>query len=628
MCGIAGFYLRQGQGSLSAVRAMCDPIRHRGPDDEGYHLQGGCAIGMRRLSIIDLSTGHQPMANEDESVWVVFNGEIYNYQELRRDLLARGHRFTTNSDTETLVHLYEEHGAEGLRLLRGMFAYAIWDANRRRIFLARDRFGKKPLYYAVRPEGLYFGSELKCLQAAGVPSEIDAEALRLFFQFTYIPEPWTCFRAVRKLPPGSWLTYDADGAVRQGRYWQFPAPVAGTPADFSESGACARLREKFDESVRIRMIADVPLGAFLSGGIDSSSVVASMALASPEPVRTFSIGFEESAFNELEYAAMVARQYRTDHHEIVVRPDAVDLVSRLVRHFDEPFGDSSAIPTFIVSEFAVRHVKVALSGDGGDELFAGYDRFQALDKLRKLDRVPQALRACISWAADRLPYSAYGKNYLHMLSRSTTLERYFESNFAPWFLRQELLQKEWMLPAESAYLTRSMADFLLPGNADALSQALFFETTQNLPGDMLVKVDRMSMANSLEVRCPMLDHELGELAAGIPHSWKIKDGKGKYILLRALGDRLPPALLHRPKMGFGVPLSLWFRGVLRTFLWDHLRSASFAGRAIVSPAFVEQMLEEHDRGRRDNSHWLWSLLMLELWFRQLERQPEATLACL
>jgi asparagine synthase (glutamine-hydrolysing) len=628
MCGIAGFYLREGEASLPAVRAMCDTIRHRGPDDDGYHVEGGCALGMRRLSIIDLSTGHQPMANEDKSIWVVFNGEIYNYRELRRDLLARGHRFVTNSDTETLVHLYEEQGSDGLQRLRGMFAYAIWDAGLRRLFLARDRFGKKPLYYAILPEGIYFGSELKCLSAAGVPQDIDAEALRLYFQFTYIPEPMSCFRAVRKLPPGSWLTYDADGTVRQGRYWRFPHPVAETPADFSEADVCSRLREKFDESVRIRMIADVPLGAFLSGGIDSSSVVASMALASPEPVRTFSIGFEESAFNELEFAAMVARQYHTAHHEIVVRPDAVDLVSRLVRHFDEPFGDSSAIPTFIVSEFAVQHVKVALSGDGGDELFGGYDRFQALDKLRRLDGVPGALRAFTAWMAERMPYSAYGKNYLHMLSRSTALERYFESNFAPWFLRQELLREDWMLPADGAYLTRSLSDFLLPGDADLLSQALFFETTQNLPGDLLVKVDRMSMANSLEVRCPLLDHELGELASAIPHASKIKDGQGKFILLRALGDRLPPALLNRRKMGFGVPLALWFRGALRTFLWDHLTSSSFVGRGMVSPVFVRQMLQEHDSGRRDNAHWLWSLLMLELWFRQMEAQAEAAPALL
>jgi len=254
-------------------------------------------------------------------------------------------------------------------------------------------------------------------------------------------------------------------------------------------------------------------------------------------------------------------------------------------------------------------------------LFAGYDRFQTLDKLRKLDRIPQALRTCISWAADRLPYTAYGKNYLHMLSRSTALERYFESNFAPWFLRRKLLDEAWMLPADGAYLMGCMAEFLLPGNDDLLSQALFFETTQNLPGDLLTKVDRMSMANSLEVRCPLLDHELAELAASIPHCWKIKDGKGKYILLRALGDRLPPALLNRSKMGFGVPLSAWFRGALRAFLWDHLSSASFSGRGIVSSDFVHELLHEHDSGRRDNSHWLWSLLMLELWFRQLDAQP-------
>jgi len=626
MCGIAGLYLRDGKADPVVVRAMCDQIRHRGPDDEGYHVEGGCAIGMRRLSIIDLSTGHQPMTNEDQSVWVVFNGEIYNYQALRRDLLARGHRFVTNSDTETLVHLYEEEGAVGLSRLRGMFAYAIWDAKRRRLFLARDRFGKKPLYYAVLPQGLYFGSELKCLRVAGVPADMDAEALRLFFQFTYIPEPLTCFQAVKKLPPGSWLTYDADGTVQQGRYWQFPAPVARTPADFSEADVCAQLRDKFDESVRIRLIADVPLGAFLSGGIDSSSVVASMALATPAPVRTFSIGFEESAFNELEYAAMVAHKYGTEHHEIIVRPDAIDLISRLVRHFDEPFGDSSAIPTFIVSEFAVQHVKVALSGDGGDELFAGYDRFQTLDKLRKLNAIPQRVRAFVSWAADHLPYAAYGKNYLHMLSRSTALERYFESNFAPWLLRNELLQPEWMLPADGAYLMRSLAGFLLPGDADLLSQALYFETTQNLPGDMLVKVDRMSMANSLEVRCPVLDHELGEMAASIPHDWKIREGKGKFIFLRAVGDRLPPALLHRPKMGFGVPLALWFRGSLKTFLRDHLASSSLEKRCIVSPKFVQQLLAEHDSGRRDNSHWLWSLLMLELWLLQLDQPMAATCA--
>src|SRR5581483_4731388 len=554
MCGIAGYILREGIAQRTLVRAMCDRIRHRGPDDEGFHVAGRCAIGMRRLSIIDLSTGHQPMANEDQSVWVVFNGEIYNYQDLRRDLIRQGHRFVTNSDTETLVHLYEQEGIEGVSRLRGMFAFAIWDSRRQRLFLARDRLGKKPLYYAALPEGFYFGSELKCLLTAGVPEDIDEEALRLYFQFAYIPDPYSPFRAVRKLPPASWLVLENDGAVRQGRYWQPPAPASRPARGMTEAETGTRLRELFDESVRIRMIADVPLGAFLSGGIDSSSVVASMALQSPEPVKTFSIGFEESAFNELGYASLVAAKYKTDHHEIVVRPNSIDLVSRLIRHFDEPFGDSSAIPTFIVSEFAAQHVKVALSGDGGDELFAGYERFATVDKMRWLGAVPRPARRLLGWVAAKLPYTAYGKNYVHMLSRDSGFERYIERNYANYYMRKELLEPKWMLPADGAWLSRVFAGYLLPENSDILSQVLHFETTVNLPGDMLVKVDRMSMANSLEVRCPLLDHELAELAAAIPHSWKIRNGRGKHILLAALGDRLPPELLSRGKMGFAIPL--------------------------------------------------------------------------
>jgi asparagine synthase (glutamine-hydrolysing) len=626
MCGIAGFLLREQLAELSTVRSMCDQIRHRGPDDEGFHVEGGCGIGMRRLSIIDLSTGHQPMSNEDHSVWVVFNGEIYNYQSLRQDLIRKGHRFTTNSDTETLVHLYEEEGVEGIAKLRGMFAYAIWDSRQRKLMLARDRFGKKPFYYAVLPQGLFFGSELKCLRVAGVPLELDQEALRLYFQFIYIPDPWTPFRAIRKLPPGGWMTYDASGTVREGRYWKLPVPAENDAAQPPEAEICERLRDKFDESVRIRMMADVPLGAFLSGGMDSSSVVASMALQSPEPVKTFSIGFKESAFNELNYASLVAKKYRTDHHEIVVEPDSVDLVSRLVRHFDEPFGDSSAIPTFIVSEFAVRYVKVVLTGDGGDELFGGYPSFAAVEKDRIFDRIPRPVRGLFAALAESLPYSAYGKNYLRMLSRPSALTRYFEHTYAPYYLRKKLLRPDWALPADAAFLMRTFTDCLLPGNPDILTQALYFEATAKLTGDMLVKVDRMSMANSLEVRCPLLDHELAELAATIPHHLKVRGDNGKYILFKALGERLPPELLNRPKMGFGVPLALWFRGPLRSFLWDHLTSDRFFQRGIVSPEFVRHMLNEHDSSRRDNYHWLWSLLMLELWFREWEQPAEN--ACL
>jgi asparagine synthase (glutamine-hydrolysing) len=605
---------------------MCREIAHRGPDDEGFHTEGGCAIGMRRLSIIDLAAGHQPIGNEDGSIQVVFNGEIYNYRELRESLTAQGHRFRTQSDTEVLVHLYEQQGPAGISRLRGMFAYALWDSRNRTLLLARDRFGKKPLYYAILPQGIYFGSELKCLQVCGVPFEVDREALKLYFQFSYIPDPHSPYQAVKKLEPGSWLTYGPNGDVTKGRYWKLPPPKAEDDGALSFEDAKAAVREKFDESVRIRMVADVPLGAFLSGGIDSSSVVASMARQSPEPVKTFSIGFEESDFNELRYAGMVAQKYGTDHHEILVRPDSVSLVSRIVRHFDEPFADTASIPTCIVSEFAAQYVKVVLTGDGGDELFGGYESFFAIQKRARWDKLPGFSRSFLSAVAERLPYSAYGKNFLRMISRPTALERYFENNSAPYYMRKAMLAPDWMLPADAAFLFRAFPDCLLPEGADALSQAMYFEATAKLTGDMLVKVDRMSMANSLEVRCPLLDHELAELAATIPHDWKIRDDKGKYILIEALGDRLPPELLNRPKMGFGVPLAHWFRGPLREFLWDHLLEKRFQDRGMVSPEFVRGLLDEHQSGRRDNSGWLWSLLTIELWFRNLEQsrmeQPE------
>jgi asparagine synthase (glutamine-hydrolysing) len=616
MCGIAGFVLRGKRAETSVLRAMCAEIRHRGPDDEGLRVCDHWAIGMRRLSIIDLVSGHQPMSNEDGSIWVVFNGEIYNYQLLREELLRSGHQFRTESDTEVLVHLYEQEGVKGFARLRGMFAAAIWDGRAREMVLVRDRFGKKPLYWAAPDSGLYFGSEMKCLRVAGVPLELDEEAIRLYLQFSYIPDPRSPVRAIRKLAPGSWLVYREDGTVRTGHYWSLPVPAEEPGPGLTEERACAEIRDTFDESVRLRMIADVPLGAFLSGGIDSSLVVASMALQSSAPVKTFSIGFEEAAFNELPYARQVAERYGTEHHEIIVRPDAIGLTERLMRHFDEPFGDSSAIPTFLVSEFAVRHVKVALTGDGGDELFGGYESFFAIDRLRKLDGMPQSLRRLIGWGAGRLPYSAYGKNFLRMISRPSALERYFELNYSPYFLRRRLLEPEWMLPTDEAFLRAAFPECLVPNGVDILTQAMYFEATAKLTGDMLVKVDRTSMANSLEVRSPMLDQELAEVAARIPHRWKLQGGSGKRILIKALGDRLPPELLTRPKRGFSVPLSIWFRGPLRPMLWDHLNGKQFLERGIVRPDFMRTLLEEHDSGRRNNTRWLWTLLMLEIWFRQ------------
>lgn len=597
---------------------MCDQIRHRGPDNAGYYVNGACAIGMRRLSIIDLDTGHQPISNEDGTIHVVFNGEIYNYRELRADLTARGHRFRTNSDTETLVHLYEEEGIEGIHRLRGMFAYAIWDENRRRLLLVRDRFGKKPLYYAQLPNGIWFASELKCLRAAGVPLEIDTEALRLYFQFTYIPDPASAYRQVKKLSAGGWLTYSAESGEQQGRYWRFPIPAETAAHGLTKAAAVKAVRETFDESVRRRMTSDVPLGAFLSGGIDSGAVVASMARYSEQPVKTFSIGFEEAEFNELPAARLVAEKYKTEHHEILVRPDAVDLVSSIVRFLDEPLGDAAVIPTYIVSQFAAHHVKVALTGDGGDELFCGYQSLREVQRAGRFDSIPSPIRHLLSFAADQLPYAAYGKNYLRMLSRPTAIERYFDLNYSPFYMRDALLKADWKLPADNAYLWNTFGDALGTAQLGALSRVIRFEATTQLTSDMLVKIDRMSMANSLEVRCPLLDHELAELAMTIPHSWNMSAGQGKQIFRKAIGDRLPPELLSLPKKGFAVPLAQWFRGSLKPFLWDHLTSRAFLDRGIVSQPFLRHLLEEHERGRRNNYNWLWMLLILELWFRHHE----------
>ena len=620
MCGIAGFYSRNRPAELSDIRAMCHAIEHRGPDDEGVRVEGGCAIGMRRLSIIDLNTGHQPISNEDGTIWIVFNGEIYNYQELRQDLIAKGHQFRTNSDTETIIHLYEEEGENSLQKLRGMFGFAIWDSRRRSLFVARDRFGKKPIYYSHTKDAFYFASELKSLRTVDLDWETDPEALRLFFRLQFVPDPYTPFRYVRKLLPGCWIRYHANGEIEHGRYWKLPEPEARRGIADRDRTA-ATVREKFDEAVRIRMIADVPLGAFLSGGIDSGSVVASMALQSKDPVRTFSIGFEEADFNELPAARMVADKYQTQHHEIVVKPDSVGLLERIARHCDEPFGDSSCIPTLIVSEFARKHVKVALSGDGGDELFGGYQVYFDVEAMRKFDAIPGFLRHGMSALADTLPYSAYGKNYLREISRQTALDRYMAHFGTPHFKLAQLVQPEWMLPAEAAFYQSKLPQCFLPAGADALAQAFYFEATATLSGNMLVKVDRMSMAASLEVRSPLLDHELAEFAMTIPPDLKLRPGRGKAIFLDAVGDRLPPALLTLPKKGFGVPLSKWFQTSLKTFLWDHLLSREFLSRGMVSEPFVRALLEEHDSGRRNNMSLLYSLLMLEMWFRDW-KQPK------
>jgi asparagine synthase (glutamine-hydrolysing) len=617
MCGIAGYLSYQGAARQAAVQAMCDQIRHRGPDDQGFYVEGPVGLGMRRLSIIDLSGGHQPISNEDGTVWVVYNGEVYNYQALRQDLISRGHRFRTDSDTETLVHLYEEFGDGFVDRLSGMFAFAIWDVRERRLLLARDRFGKKPLYYSETGEGFFFGSELKCLRIAGVPLEQDDAAIRLYLQFGYIPDPYSAYQGVKKLPAASTLMVSSQGGrdrLKIRPYWSVPVPSSEAAAGLTEDAACEEICQVFDESVRLRMIADVPLGAFLSGGIDSGLVVASMSRQSALPVKTFSIGFAEQRYNELPLARLVAAKYQTEHHELIVAPDAVDLVPRLIRQFDEPFADSSSIPTFLVSEFAVQHVKVALSGDGGDEFFGGYPDFFEAERGRRFDSIPKLVRAALSGIAGALPYSAYGRNYLRMLSRPTAIERFIESiSFSSYFLRAQVINPDWMLPQDAASLTRLLGTAMLGDSHDPVSQAMHFRAVTTLTGDMLVKVDRMSMATSLEVRCPLLDHVLAEVANRIPNAWKMSNGKGKQILLRALGHRLPPELLTAPKRGFSIPLDIWLRGPLREMVRDTLLSTKARQRGITNSRKVEEMIEEHQSGRRNNSAFLYLLMVLELW---------------
>ena len=601
------------------MAAMCGRMLHRGPDDQGIRVEDGCGIGMRRLSIIDVSGGHQPIANEDGSLWVVFNGEIYNYRALRAELDAQGHQWRTRSDTESIVHLYEQHGVGGLARLRGMFAIALWDARRKRLLIARDRFGKKPLYYAITPAGFYFASELKCLRGEGLPLDLDEDALRLYLQFGYIPDPATPFRAVRKLPAGGWMTFDADGRVEQGLYWQLPRPAAQAPASMTMDEAAARVRDLFDESVKIRLESEVPLGAFLSGGIDSGSIVASMARQTSKPVQTFSIGFEEKAFNELDGARMVAEKYKTEHHEFVVKPDSAALVEKIAAQCDEPFGDPSAIPTWIVSELARKHVTVVLTGDGGDEVFLGYESFFRTVGLNRYDAIPGFVRGLLGAAATAMPYSFYGKNLLYAIGRRSPLERYFEVCYPGHFFRQRLHQEHWFRPAREERLRRELAWALPDGIGDVLRQAVYFEATAKLAGDMLVKVDRMSMAHSIEVRCPLLDHELAEFAYSLPAEWHMHGGRGKALLLRAVGDRLPAGLLSLPKRGFGVPLADWFRGPLRAMLHDHLTGPRFRQRGYTHASFVDYLIQEHESGRRDNAYRLWELLMLEMWHRDWER---------
>jgi asparagine synthase (glutamine-hydrolysing) len=625
MCGIAGIvraYRDQAHsdGGIdhATIHRMCEAIVHRGPDDEGIFVKAGVGLGMRRLSIIDLAGGHQPVFNEDKTVWIVFNGEIYNFPELRIELEKSGHRFASHSDTEVIVHLYEEFGADCVNKLRGMFAFALYDERRRKLLLARDRFGKKPLHYALVGDRLLFGSEIKSILAVAPElATVNNEAILQYLYFGYIPDPLTSFLPIQKLPPGHLLEFEA-GKIQVRQYWDLPRYSTHYPN--SEEECLEELGRRLAEAVRIRLISDVPLGAMLSGGVDSSTVVALMARASSQPVKTFSIGFRHDDFNEAHYARMVAERFGTDHHELIVEPNVLETVEQLTSSLEEPFGDSSMLPTYYVSCLARKHVTVALSGDGGDEIFAGYDRYAIHMGREIFQRIPAwAWRFYRNQVYPRLPRNMRGRKFSYNISLPLR-ERYVDGiSFVPAFEREMPLLSNEFRDAVRGYADPQLLMYRYFDEAqanDPLSRMLYTDTKTYMVADILTKVDRMSMLTSLEVRVPILDHLFVEWVTGLPADFKMRDGKQKYIL-RKLAERVgvPREVLYRPKQGFALPLVHWMRNELKDLILTVLLEPKTLQRGYFNPQAVQQLLDEHFRGRRNHSDRIWRMLMLELWHR-------------
>lgn len=622
MCGITGFISTDADRSVDErsrlLDRMCNSIVYRGPDEQGTLVKGRAALGMRRLSIIDIKTGQQPIFNEDGNLAIVFNGEIYNFREVRVELEKLGHRFRTNSDTEVIVHAFEEFGEGCLEKLRGMFAFAIWDESAQSLFVARDRVGKKPLFYSITADGTFvFGSELKTLLVhGGVKREVDLSALDAYLSFGYVPEEFCILKDVHKLPPGCFLEF-RDGVVRTQRYWDFD--LTGPRVERSEEEWTDELRRKIREAVEVRLISEVPLGAFLSGGVDSSSIVGIMAEFSARPVKTFSIGFREDSFDELKYARIAARHFGTEHHEFVVTPDLFDLIGETARHFDEPYADQSALPTFLLSRMAREHVTVVLSGDGGDELFAGYERYVIDQARRRYAQIPRFFREhVLRRASVAMPQRSRGKNFLYNISLDP-IDRYIDSISAfnaPGKKRLYSAEFRSKLNGAGSAAELMFAKFSRAvGKEDPTGRLLYLDSKTYLPGDILTKVDRMTMANSLEARVPLLDHELIELVGKIPSRLKLNGGETKYIFKKAMAGLVPDEILYREKQGFGVPIGQWINDQLRDRINDTLADKRTYERGYFDRQFIEGLLAEHSSGRRDNSDGLWVLWMLELWFR-------------
>ena len=623
MCGIVGVWSDHGLGTRKNVEqrlaAMVAMVSHRGPDGRGVWTDGVVGLGHARLAVIDLSdAAAQPMADAHDTVHITHNGEIYNYRELRQELSGLGHRFRTQSDTEVIIEGYKRWGIGVLERLRGMFAFAIWDAKARRLVLARDRVGKKPLYYCRHDGMLLFASEIKALLAwPGVPRVPDLDAIHRYLTFQYVPAPHTAFQGIRKLPPASYMVVEGDGALRLERYWSLPEPGTARPRPAAELEE--ELRQRFDEAVKLRMISDVPLGAFLSGGIDSASVVAAMARVSDRPVKTFTVGFEEPAFDERRYAKLLAERYGTEHHEFVVRPDAVEVLPKLVWHYGEPFADSSAVPTYYLAEVTRAHVTVALNGDGGDESFLGYPRYAGAWLGSRIDLLPGPVRRALGALGRGLPVETSNVRALRYLRRflaeadAGDAERY--GKWVTFFSHEQ--KRELYADALRDRLGENCLGTLakwFEGGAPVAARAAWADVHSYLPDDLLVKVDVATMAHGLEARSPFLDHELMEFAASIPAAMKMRGLKTKALLKSAMADRLPRDLLKRRKMGFGVPIERWLRNELREMSYDVLLSDRARARGLFRPEAVQRLLDDHNAGRRANHHRIWALLFLELWF--------------
>jgi asparagine synthase (glutamine-hydrolysing) len=627
MCGICGIinYRDSGEGNEQRIRSMCRAMLHRGPDDEGIYAAGSgpfAGLGHRRLSIIDLSAhGHQPMANEDGSLKLVCNGEIYNYRSLREDLEARGHRFNSNSDNEVILHLYEEYGEELVTFLRGMFAFALYDEKSRKLVLARDRIGKKPLLYYSDDRHFCFASEFNALLSSGlIPREIDRRAIDHYLTFGYIPAPLTAYRNVRKLPPAHMLTVQGDHRALK-KYWEldYTAKIR-----ISEEDAAAEVLRMLKEAVGIRLCSDVALGAFLSGGIDSSAVVALMARVSGAQVKTFTIGFEEQDYSELTYARNIARMYATDHHEFIVKPDAIEVLPELVERYGEPYADSSCIPSYYVAKETKQFVTVALNGDGGDESFAGYERYQAMCIAENYRRFPAWVRGVVDGAGHILPDSINPRNRIRKVKRFlNAINLPAARRYLKWVsifddeAKKQLLSDDFDRARAEGDPASLMAGYMDREQADnTVDRLLMTDVSSYLPGDLLVKMDIASMARSLECRSPFLDHKLMEFCASLPAHYKLKGGTKKYILRKAITGLVPRENVERSKMGFGVPVGKWFRTRLQGYLRDIVLSPEALKRGYFKADAVASMVELHSCGKRDYSFQLWSLLMLELWHKR------------